>query len=123
GGHDNGYRRGGLLGRQRCRRSPRYDHIDLEAEQLCRQLGKKVGLSLGGAVLDEEISPLDISEIPQLVDERYEIVVLCSRSRLKHTHAIDLGYLLRPSTERPRARCSAQKGDEFPSVHLAPTAH
>jgi hypothetical protein len=58
-----------FLGGAGCRRTPRDDHIDLEAHQLSREEREAIQLSLGPPILDDDVFALHIPKLPQTIAE------------------------------------------------------
>ena len=63
--HDDGYRPGGFLGRERCRRPPGDNHIDLERNQLGRQRRITSVVAFGPAIGELDILSLAPAELWQ----------------------------------------------------------
>src|SRR4029077_7765660 len=61
--HDDGDRRGGRLRGEHGIGAPRKNDVNVEAEQIVRQFGKPLVVSLGVAVLEASVLTLDIPEI------------------------------------------------------------
>ena len=67
---DNGDGPGGALGRHGRRRGARCeDHVDLQPDELGRELGQPLVLPLGGADLEDDALTLDPAEISEAVPE------------------------------------------------------
>jgi len=116
--HHDGNRSRGLLGRQRRRRSPCHDHVDLELNQLVGQVGEPFSAAVGRAVLDHEVLALYVPVFSEPLFECAEVrCVRHCRHDLQHTDAVNLPRLLRLSGER-RGEGPGQRGQqEEAAVH------
>src|SRR5262249_14110739 len=75
-------------------------------------------MAFGGAILDNEVLPLDVSKVPQALAKRLEICsIQFHRRRLQHADAPDPAGLLSPRHERPRGRRAAEQRDEIAPPH------
>src|SRR6266404_5989994 len=72
GHHDNGYRRGGLLRGEHGVGPPSKNDVHIEADEVIRQLGKSLVVSLGVAVLEANVLTLDIPEIIESLSKRVD---------------------------------------------------
>jgi hypothetical protein len=61
--HDDRDRAGGLLRGTDRGASDGQDDIHLESDQLGREVGQSLDLSLGIALLDDEVLPLDVAQL------------------------------------------------------------
>ena len=97
----------------------RHDHVDLEPDQLGRELRKSIQLSFRGAKLECNVLPFHIAKFtqsfPKLLLERLRV---CG-SDVERAYSSHLG-LLRARRERPRSGRAANKRDEFAPPHLPP---
>ncbi len=102
GTHDDGYRRGGLLRGEHGVGPPSKNDIHVEADEVVRQLGKPLVVSLGVAILEANVLTLDIPEIIESVSKRVD-----GRPGLDRQDT-DRDYfpfrLLRTCGERPSSR-------------------
>src|SRR5262249_20068280 len=109
--HDNRNRRRGALGRLDAGRVGRNDDVDLQPNQLRRQIGQTIGTSLCRTKLEGEIAAFDVAEFAQsfaqLLAERFRI-----RSRQDERSDPRRSALLRARRERPRS-CAAEQRDEL----------
>jgi len=89
--HDDGCRRRGFLRRQDRWRSSGYDHIDVQSKQISGEFRKALTAAFGGAILNDEVLSLDVSEVAQALAKGVEVwSVQCHRRRLHHADAPDL---------------------------------
>src|SRR5262249_46143984 len=115
--HDHGDCRCGILDRQRRRRSSGHNQIDVRTNQLARHRRKALGATIGRAIFDGEILPLDIPKAAQTVSKGGEVGAFqVSEFTPKHTTPIDLGRL-RPRGRKRQTRRTAEKRDERAPVH------
>src|SRR5207245_3883586 len=70
--HDDGYRRGGLLRGEHGVGPPSKNDVYVEADEVVRQLGKSLVVSLGVAVLEANVLTLDIPEIIASLSKRVD---------------------------------------------------
>src|SRR5262249_26323518 len=114
GPHDNGYRRGGLLRGEHGFGPQSKNDVHIEADEVVRQVGKSLVVSLSVAVLEANVLTLDISEIIESLSKRFD-----RRPRLDRQDT-DRDYfpsrLLRTCGERPSSR-TADQSDELAAVH------
>ena len=71
--HDNGNSHRGGFGGLGSRRSKGYENINVEMNELVRQVGEPVILAVAKAVLDDQIFSFDISEIAKSRADRVNI--------------------------------------------------
>ena len=115
GAHDDGYRRGGLLRGEHGVGPPSNNDVYVEVDEVVRQLGKPLVVSLGIAVLEVNVLTLDIPEsiesLSKCVDGRPGL----------DCQDTDRDYfpsrLPRTCGERPRGRAAKQR-DELASFQL-----
>ena len=114
GTHHDGYRWGGLLRGERGIGPPSKYDAYVEADEVIRQLGKSLVVSLGVAVLEANILTLDIPEIIESLSKRVD-----GRPGL-YPQDTDRDYfpsrLLRTCGERPSSR-TADQSDELAALH------
>ena len=67
--HDDGDRRGRLLGRSDHRIRSGHDDVHLEPHQLGRERGKPLVLSVREPALDHDVPALDVAELAQPLAE------------------------------------------------------
>src|SRR5262249_29602923 len=72
GNHDDGDRLGGVLGCCGCWQRLRYDDVHLEPDQLCREVGQPVELTLRISIVDDNILTLNPPALTQPLPERVE---------------------------------------------------
>ena len=120
--HD-GNGRGRVLCRTGVDRARRHDDIDLEPNQLGREIRKPLWVAIRRAVLDHDVPPLDVSELTQPLAERAEVRgVRRLVHDLQHPDTVHLPQLLgrdgkrggenehrRDNTESPRAPHAPQE--------------
>jgi hypothetical protein len=63
GHHDDGDRCRCLLGRTGCRRSPRHNDVNLETDQIHREVRELFGPSLGPSVLNRDVLALHVAQL------------------------------------------------------------
>src|SRR2546426_3797199 len=96
----------------------RDDHVDTETGPLRRELGKLLHASGRRSNLDREVLTLDVSELPERLQDHLEEVAV---GRLEEDpDSIDTPRLLRLGSER-RGEDGSQTGEEDTSVHRAPS--
>src|SRR6516225_3240347 len=110
--HD-GYRPGCFLGRERCRRPPGDNHIDLERDQLGRQRRITGVVAFGPAIGEPDILSLAPAELAQALSEAVEWL---ERSRGENADLPHLIALLRACREWPLGH-GAEKRNEIPPPH------
>src|SRR5215470_16702316 len=112
--HDDGDRRGGLLRREHGVGPPGKNDVNVEADEVVRQLGKPLVVSLGVAVLEANVLTLDIPEIIESLSKRVD-----GRPGLDRQDT-DRNYfssrLLRTCSEWPSSR-TADQPDELTPLH------
>jgi hypothetical protein len=115
--HDNRNRRRGALGRLDAGRVGRNDDVDLQPNQLRRQIGQTIGTSLCRTKLEGEIAAFDVAEFAQsfaeLLAERFRI-----RSRQDERSDPRQSALLHARRERPCRRRAAEQRDELAPFHV-----
>src|SRR5215470_17403279 len=84
----------------------------MNSRRLSRQCREAFGAAIGRPILNDEASSLVISEFPETIAQGVEIGVGRRGYCLQHTDAP--GQLLRARRERPRNRCAAERGQQFP---------
>src|SRR5260370_16608929 len=111
--HDDGYRRGRLLRGERGVGPPSKYDVYVEADEIVRQLGKPLVVSLGVAVLEANILTLDIPEIMESPSKRVDGRPGLDR---KDTDRDYFPLLLSTCGERPSNR-TADQSDELATLH------
>ena len=92
----------------------RDDDIDLEPDELGRDLGEALAASLRPAILDRDGATLDPAEFAQPLHKSGGPLALgCRRARAQEPDGRQLRRLLRPRRERPRGRRAAEQRDEL----------
>jgi hypothetical protein len=120
--NDDRNRRRRILGRQGRWRSPGQDQIHVQPNQFSRQSRVSFVSAVGRSVLDDEILPLDVSELLQTPPEGLEIGRIRLRRRpFEHTDPVCLPYLLRLGGERRGEETARQGADERPPIHYSIT--
>jgi hypothetical protein len=122
GSHNDGYRCGGLLRGEHGVGPPSNYDVYVEADEVIRQLGKSLVVTLGVAVLEAKVLALDIPEIIESPSKRVD-----GRPGLDRQNT-DRGYfsfrLLRARHERPRGCRATEQREELAtpdaSCHLIP---
>src|SRR5262249_25726795 len=112
--HDDRYRRGGLLRGERGVGPPSKNDVYVEADEIVRQLGKPLVVSLSVAVLEANGLTLDIPEITESSSECVD-----GRPGLDRQDADRDNFPsrpLRPCGERPSNR-TAEQSDELATLH------
>src|SRR5262249_21022565 len=116
---DDRYGRGRLFGRDDDRGSRCDDDIDLEPDELGRDLSETLGASLRPAILDRNGPILDPAEFAQPLHKCGDPRALRRRrGRAQEPNGRQLSRLLRGRRERPRSCRTAQQGDELAAFHL-----
>src|SRR6516165_11803367 len=117
--HDDGYGRGRPLRRERCRRPPGDNHIDLERDQLGRQRRITGVVAFGPAIGEPDILSLAPAELAQALSEAVEWL---ERSRGETADLPHLIALLPARCERRQSDHAAEQRDEVapPHVWMAP---
>jgi hypothetical protein len=97
-------------------RSPRNDHMHVEANQLGHQLGQALAATIGGTIVDNQILSLDVSELSQSSEEAIHVgPVELAGCGVQHSDSPDLACKLPARSQRPSR--STQHCDELPSSH------
>src|SRR6516165_2731394 len=94
--HHDGYRPGRFLGRERCRRPPGDDHIDLEGDQFGGQRRITGVVAFGPAIGELDVLSLAPAELTQALSEAVEWL---ERSRGEDADPPHLIALLRARRE------------------------
>src|SRR5262249_34122025 len=98
--------------------SRRDDDIDLEPDELGRDLGDTLLASLGPAVLDRDGTALDPAEFAQSLHKRGDPLAGGRVRALAHEpDSLQFPRLLRARRERPRGRRAAEQRDDVAAVH------
>ena len=93
---------------------PSDNDVYVEADEVIRQLGKSLVVSLGVAVLEANVLTLDIPEIIESLSKRVDGWPGLDRQDTNRNY---FPYrLLRPCGERPSSR-SAEQSDELAALH------
>src|SRR5262249_41064412 len=116
---DDRYGRGRLFGRDDDRGSRCDDDIDLEPDELGRDLSETLGASLRPAILDRNGPILDPAEFAQPLHKCGDPRALRRRpGRAQEPNGRQLSRLLRARRRRPRRSHAAKQRDEVaPSDH------
>ena len=110
-----------LLCRDDCRGSRRDNDIDLEPDELGRDLGEALAASLRPAILDRDGAALDPAEFAQpLHKSGGPLAPGRRRARAQEPDGRQLRRLLRARRERPRRRRAAEQRDELAPSHALP---
>src|SRR5262249_29726575 len=97
---------------------PRHDDIDLEADELGRDLGKTFAPSLRPAILDRNGAPLNPAEFVQSLHKGGGPGTPSRRrGYAQEPNGWQLARWLRRRRERPRGRRAAEKRDEVAAPH------
>ena len=90
---------------------PRHDDVDLEPDQLGRESGEPLVLSLRPSVLDHDVLALDVAELAQPSPERLDEMLGRHGRGRGHEEAdpIDLPRLLRLGGERRGEEAASQR--------------
>src|SRR5262249_46460582 len=92
--------------------------IDLEPDELCRNLGEALAASLRPTILDLDVATLVPAEFMQLLHKRgHPLSLKQRRARAQEPNGRQLCRLLRARRERPHSRRAAENRDERTSVH------
>ena len=89
-----------MLGGQSGRRARGHDDIDVEPYQFGRELSERIELSLGIAIINDEVTALDVAEVAQSLTERFERTLVGEIAR-KVAYSGDLGRRLGVRRSRP----------------------
>ena len=109
GAHDDGNRRGGLLGGEHRLGAPSENDVHFEADEIIRQIGESLVASFGVAVLEANVLALDVAEIVECLSKGIDGRPGFER---QDTDGDYFPRLLRTRRERPRDRRAADKRDE-----------
>jgi len=103
-------------------RSGGHDDIDVESNQLGRQSGEPVLMSICKAIFDVEVPAFDVAEVTKAIRKCVDgSDKLGGRRRAQVPDPSKPLRLLRPCRERLRCRCAAQKPDELAPPHVLPS--
>src|SRR5262249_1657033 len=98
--------------------SHRYDHIDLESDELSGNLAEALGTSLRPTPLERQGATLDPAEFAQSLNKGGSP---CTpgrrRARSKEPNDRHLRWLLRARRHRPPGRGTAEERDELTPLH------
>ena len=98
--------------------SRRDNDIDLEPNELGRDLGEALAASLRPAILDRDGATLDPAEFAQPLHKGGDPLARDRRrGRAQEPDGRQLRRLLRTRRERPCSRRAAEERDELPSPH------
>src|SRR5215831_8280331 len=104
-----------------CRKhgpSHRYDHIDLESDELNGNLAEALGTSLGPTILDRQGAALDPAEFAQSLNKGgYPCTPSRRRARSKEPNDRHLRWLLRSRCEGPCRRAADQRDEVATTDH------
>ena len=104
----------------RTARSRRDNDIDLEPDELGRDLGEALAASLRPAILDRDGATLDPAEFAQPLHKSGDPWARSRRrGRAQEPDGRQLRRLLRARRERPRRRRAAEQRDELAPPHRA----
>ena len=96
----------------------RDNDIDLEPDELGRDLGEALVASLRPAILDRDGATLDPAEFAQPLHKSGDPLALGRRrARAQEPDGRQLSRLLRARRERPRRRRAAEQRDELAPLH------
>src|SRR5262249_59511165 len=115
GTHDDGYRCGGLLRRERGVGSPRENGVYVEADEVFRQFGKSLVAPLSVAVLEANVLTLDIPEIIESLSKSVNRRPGLDRQDTDRDYFFSC-RLLRPCGARPIRR-PAVHSNELATLH------
>src|SRR3954452_18357933 len=110
--HDNGYRRSGLFRGEHGVGPPSKNDVYVEADEVVRQLGKPLVVSLGVPVLEANVLTLDIPEIIESLSKPID-----GRPGLIRQDTDYFASLSRTCHERPSSRRAAEQRDEAAPFH------
>ena len=104
---------------------PRYNDVDLESDELGRDLGEALGASFRPAILDRDRPTLDPAEFMQSLRKSGDpFAGGRTRALTRKPNSPQLPGLLAVRLKRPRDRRAAEQGDELAatdeSCHLIP---
>ena len=98
--------------------SARDDDIDLEPDELGRDLGEALGATLPPAILDGDGTSIDPPELPQPLHQHGEpLAVGCRSARHQEPDCRQLRRLLRVRRKRPSDGRAAEQRDELAPLH------
>src|SRR6516165_1525467 len=103
-----------------CKHRPshRYDHIDLESDELSGNLAEALGTSLRPTILDRQGATLDPAEFAQSLNKGgCPCTPGRSRARSKEPNDRHLRWLLCPRRKRPRRRRATEQRYELAPPH------
>src|SRR5262249_30890750 len=121
---DDRYGRGRLFGRDDDRGSRCDDDIDLEPDELGRDLSETLGASLRPAILDRNGPILDPAEFAQPLHKCGDPRALRRRrGRTQEPNGRQPSRLLRARRERPGGRRATDQRDELAAHHALPSPH
>src|SRR5262245_709885 len=104
-----------------CRGSRRKNDIDLEPNELGRELGVTLAASLRPTILEREGAAFNPAELAQsLSKSRARKALVSRRPRANKTDDWQL-RLLRARRQRPPGRCAAKQSDELAPPHELPS--
>src|SRR5215470_16217586 len=114
---------GCLLGCDRCRRSSRDDHVNLEPEQFFREARESLWPTVSRAILHDDVLSLRISELLEPLPECLQVGgVRCSRYDFQQTDTIDLSRRLRLHGDRRGEEPTSERAKERPPFHYSITS-
>ena len=116
---ETGWRRcrGGVLGGHRDWRPRGDDDVDLEPDQLGREVGQPVESTLCKSILDGKILALNPPELAEPLPERLNEISAVGRAAREITYPVDLSRRLRPGGERRGNEAQTHHAEEGSSVH------
>ena len=121
GRHDNGYRRGRALGHKRPRYRMGHDDVNLEANQLGRQIGEPIALPLRPSVLNDNVLALHVAEVTQARPQCiYPARETGSGLGTQEPNPRDLRRLLRIDGERRYENAQGEDDDNDEPEHAEP---
>src|SRR6516162_5652315 len=112
--HDDGYRAGGFLGRERGRRPPGDDYVDLERDQLGGQRRITGVVAFGPAIGEPDVLSLAPAELAQALSEAVDRAQRALGENPDPPHLI---ALLRARREWPQNGRGAEQRDEVSLLH------
>src|SRR5262249_10629337 len=114
GRHDDWDGRGGSLGRKRRERSDCHNDVDVEANQLGRELGQPFESVLRPAALEGDVFPFDPSQLRQGIEKGGDAGRGTGAEIADRAH---LRGLPRPHCQRPSHRRTTEQRDERAPLH------
>ncbi len=94
------------------------DDVDLEPDELVRELGKALSMSFGPSILDGEIAALGPAQLTQSVHKCGGPLALSRRrTGAQQPNGHQLSPPLGVRRKRPRGRRAAEKRDELAAPH------